>query len=316
MQKSYLYAAGGLLAAVLLAAGLVVLSHHRKPAASTVVDAQGLYKPRGLTFGPDGGLFIADSRNHRIEKRNAGGNMERRFGKPGVKDGELREPCAVAVGSDGFIYVADTFYTLDPNGGLPWGRVQKFNPLGVFAGSWGKVSVAPNDLFGPRGIALDSQNFVYVSDTGNHRIVKYSADGSFVKAWGKNGSGPGEFKEPFGLAFDSKDRLFVADRLNSRVQVFDANGRFLREFKAEIGDGEQINREPYIAIDSKRGWVWVSNPMAGQVNRYTLDGGGRKAYDTAQEGKLKQPTGLAVRESDGMLFVSDGDLGKIMTVKP
>ncbi|MES2201153.1 MAG: NHL repeat-containing protein [candidate division FCPU426 bacterium] len=315
MQKSHLYAAGGLLAAALLAAGLVLLSHYHKPAKAVAAEAQGLAKPRGLALAPDGGLYIVDSRNHRIEKRGANGAMQRRFGKNGIRDGELREPCGVALGKDGFLYVADTFYTLDPKGGLPWGRIQKFSADGVFAGSWGKVPVLPNDLFGPRDIAVDSKNFVYVSDTGDHRIVKYSSDGSFVKTWGKKGSAAGEFIEPFGIAFDDKDRLYVVDRLNFRVQIFDSNGKYLREFKADTGDQEQINREPYVAVDSVRGWVWVSNPAAGHVSRYSLDGSGHKAYDTALEGKLKQPTGMAVRP-DGTLLVSDGEQGKIMTVKP
>ena len=84
MQKSYLYAAGGLLAATVLAAGLVVLSQHRKPQSGAAADAPGLYKPRALSFGPDGGLYIVDSRNNRIEKRNAAGSLEKRFGRLGV----------------------------------------------------------------------------------------------------------------------------------------------------------------------------------------------------------------------------------------
>ena len=316
MQKSYLYVSGGLLSAAALAMGLVALSHYRKPGSTAQAEAQGLYKPRAMAFGPDGGLYIVDSRNNRIEKRNPAGMMEKRIGRLGTKDGELREPCGVAVTKDGFIYVADTFFTLDPQGGLPWGRVQKFSAEGVFAGGWGKVSVAPNDLFGPRAIAVDSKNFVYLSDTGNHRIVKYDSNGSFVKAWGKLGAANGEFKEPFGLACDSKDRLYVLDRLNFRVQVFDSNGKYLRQFKEDSGDSEQVNREPYLAIDSKRNWVWISDPTKSRVLRYDLEGGGHKVYDTAFEGKLKQPTGLAVREADGMLFVSDGELARIMTVKP
>jgi sugar lactone lactonase YvrE len=317
MQKSYLYAAGGLLAAAALAAGLVVLSQHRRPSSGSQAEAQGLYKPRAMAFGPDGGLYIVDSRNNRIEKRNVTGALEKRFGKLGVKDGELREPCGIAVAKDGFIYVADSFFTLDPNGGLPWGRIQKFSPGGLFAGGWGKVSVAPNDLFGPRAIALDSKNHVYVSDTGNHRIIKYDSNGSFIKAWGKNGSGSGDFKEPFGLAFDSKDQCYVVDRLNFRVQVFDQNGKYLREFKVNSGDKEQVNREPYIAIDSQRGWAWISDPTGGKILRHSLSGAFQKSYDSSvADGKLKQPTGLAVREADGMLFVSDGELAKIVMVKP
>jgi DNA-binding beta-propeller fold protein YncE len=316
MQKNILYTTYALLGAALLCAVLVLASHYRKPVANAQPEAQGFYKPRGMAFGADGTLYIVDSRNNRIEEHNAQGALIRRVGHQGVRDGELREPCDVAVGKDGTIFVADTFYTLDPQGGLPWGRVEKFGPDAMFAGGWSKASVAPNDFFGPRAIALDSKGFVYLSDTGNNRIVKFDSNGSFMKAWGTAGSGEGQFKEPFGIAFDSKDQLYVVDRLNARVQVFSEEGKFLRQFKADCSDQDQVNREPYIAVDSARNSVWVSNPIKGEVLRFTLQGSPVKTYKAALEGPMNQPTGLAVRASDGMLFVSDGELARIVTVKP
>jgi DNA-binding beta-propeller fold protein YncE len=233
MQKNYLYAAGGLLLAGALTAVLVVGSEKgwikSKSSTPVAAEAVGLAKPRALTFGPDGSLYIVDSKNNRIEKRNAQGQMILHIGKLGSGDGELREPCGIAVGPDGMIYVADTFHTLDPNFGLPWGRVEKFSSDGMFMGSWGAITVDPKDLFGPRSIAIDSKGNLYLSDTGNSRIIKYSSGGSFLKTWGKRGKGIGEFAEPFGVAVDKDDRVYVADRLNFRIQVFDAEGKSLHQ---------------------------------------------------------------------------------------
>jgi tripartite motif-containing protein 71 len=323
MQKNYLYAAGGLLVAGALTALLVVGSEKgwlkfKSAAGSDAAPAEsaGLSKPRALAFGPDGSLFIVDSKNHRIEKRNAQGQAVLKFGKMGTGEGQLKEPCGIAVGADGMVYVADTFHSMDPAGGLPWGRIEKFSPDGIFAGSWGKIAVAPNDLFGPRSVAIDLQGMLYLSDTGNHRVIKYTSGGSFVKTWGKRGKGPGEFAEPFGIITDKSGKVYVADRLNYRIQVFDGEGKFLNQFKVNGWEESQINQEPYLAIDNKRGAIYVSDPTKGKIHRYSLGGSPVKTYDTAVEGKLSQPTGLAVRESDGMLFVSDGNLARIVTVKP
>jgi tripartite motif-containing protein 71 len=322
MQKNYLYAAGGLILAGALAAVLVVGSEKGwikgKGSAAQAQQAEptGLAKPRALAFGPDGSLYIVDSKNNRIEKRNAQGQITLHFGKLGSGEGQLREPCGIAVGADGMVYVADTFHTLDPNGGLPWGRIEKFSSDGMFAGSWGAIPEAPKDLFGPRSVAIDAAGNLYMSDTGNHRIIKYSSGGSFLKAWGKKGKGVGEFIEPFGVAVDKKGQVYVADRMNFRIQVFSSEGKPLSQFKVNGWEESQINQEPYLAIDNKKGVIYVSDPTKGRVLKYSLAGAFIKSYDTAVEGKLSQPTGLAVRDTDSMLFVTDGGSGRLMTVKP
>ena len=321
MQKNYLYAAGGLLLAGALTALLVIGSEKgwikgKASAGSASAEAAGLAKPRALAFGPDGSLYIVDSKNHRIEKRNPQNVMVKRFGKYGSGEGQLHEPCGIAVGADGMVYVADTFYSTDPAGGLPWGRVEKFTADGNYAGSWGKVPVAPGDLFGPRSVAVDGAGNVFLADTGNHRVIKYSASGSFMKAWGKRGKAAGEFAEPFGVAVDKKGRVYVADRLNFRVQIFDGEGKALGQFKVNGWEESQINQEPYLAVDNARGAIYVSDPTKGKIHKYSLAGAHEKSYDTGLEGKLGQPTGVAVRESDGMLFTTDGASARVLTVKP
>ena len=317
INKTYLYVGIGLLAAGGVTAALVLKAP--KPgggAATPAGDPEGFSKPRAIALMPSGNVIIADSKNNRLVIQKAEGSLVKRVGHMGTKDGDFREPCGVAVDRAGFIFVADTFYTLDEKGGLPWGRVQKFSSEGKFMASWGKVSVAPNDLFGPRGIAVDSDGNVYLADTGNHRIVKYGDAGAFVAAWGKKGKAPLEFIEPFGLAFDKSDNLYVADRLNYRVQVLSKDGKFLRQFKVEGWEEGQINMEPYLAVDQKRELVYVSDPTKRKVHRYNLSGGAHKEITAAAEAAFSLPTGLAVRESDGVVFVTDGNLARVLTIKP
>ena len=73
----------------------------------------------------------------------------------------------------------------------------------------------------PTYLAVDTTGNVYVSDTGNHRIVKLSSNGEPLAQWGTWGSGPGQFLSPSGIALDHKGSLYVAESgtsENSRIQ--------------------------------------------------------------------------------------------------
>jgi DNA-binding beta-propeller fold protein YncE len=305
-----------LLAGCAFVALLILASAHQSPRApkQDQANAEGLDKPRGIALDGAGNQYILDSRHDRIEKRSPSGALIKRFGRRGTGDGQFHEPCGIRIDAKGNLYVADTFFTLDPKGGLPWGRIEKFTLDGVFTSSWGRGE-KQGDLYGPRDLAVDSQGNVYVSDTGYRRILKYGPDGSFLTQWGKQGRGPGEFDEPFGLDFDKDDNLYVADRLNYRIQVFRPDGAFVREWKVDGWEASQVV-EPYVAVDRARGWVYVSDPTKHKVHRYDLKGGKHKEYTQSADGQpLQSPTGLAVA-SDGNLLVTDGGSNRVVSVKP
>ena len=71
----------------------------------------------------------------------------------------------------------------------------------------------------PSGVAIDSNDNLYVADTYNNRIQKIEQDGN-VTVIGGEGSGLGEFASPLGVAIDSKDNLYIGDTYNHRIQKF------------------------------------------------------------------------------------------------
>jgi sugar lactone lactonase YvrE len=77
----------------------------------------GLYGPAGMSVGPDGALYVADSANHAIRRVEADGSLTTVVGEAGVdgfedgvapEDTHLWSPTDVEVTADGDLYVVDT----------------------------------------------------------------------------------------------------------------------------------------------------------------------------------------------------------------
>ena len=69
-----------------------------------------------------------------------------------------------------------------------------------------------------RGVAVDKDDNIYVSDSGNNCVYKFNKNGELLERVGKKGSDPGEFNFPLGVAV-AGDRVFVCGRDNHRIQV-------------------------------------------------------------------------------------------------
>jgi len=90
----------------------------------------------------------------------------------------------------------------------------------------------------PFGVANDGE-FVYVTDSANHRVQKFTLNGVYVSQWGSFGSEPGQFNTPKGIAVNNRF-VFVVDQANHRFQVFDKFGYLVMVF-GEYGLGDSLD---------------------------------------------------------------------------
>jgi len=108
-------------------------------------------------------------------------------------------------------------------------RVLKISTDGLPLAQVGSRGTANGQFIRPTDVAVDRKGFVYVVDTGNHRVQKFDAELKFVKSWGAFGPHPGFFAFPEGIdCFE--ERLYVVDTDNHRVQAFDLEGALLYEW--------------------------------------------------------------------------------------
>jgi uncharacterized protein (TIGR03663 family) len=264
--------------------------------------------PRGIAFAPDGSLYVADSRNHRIQHYSADGQLLHSWGsfadaaQGAAPGGTFYEPWGIAVASDGSVFVADTWNH----------RIQKFTADGQFITTWGYFgqAEAPEAFWGPRDIALDAKGRLYVTDTGNKRIVIFDQNGNYIAQFGKAGFDPGEFDEQVGLAITAEGEIYITDTWNQRIQVFTFDettlqGIYLRSWEVAAWSGQSIENKPYIAVDA-RGHVFITEPENFRVLEFTGTGEfvrGWGGYSPSSDG-FSLPSGIEV-DADGHVWVSD-----------
>jgi len=82
------------------------------------------------------------------------------------------------------------------------------------------VGDRPGSFANPKGIALDSDGHIYVTDAAFCNVQIFDSQGNVLLFVGQLGPRPGYFHLPAGIAIDENDRIYVADQLNSRIQVF------------------------------------------------------------------------------------------------
>ena len=113
--------------------------------------------PNSVAFDSTGNVYVADSKNHRIQVFTAMGEFLRMFGSYGQGRGELGSPVSVAIDTSDMVYVSELYNH----------RVSVFTSEGQF------VAFGPGKFVKPCGLAVDDCGVVYVCDNGNERVQMF-----------------------------------------------------------------------------------------------------------------------------------------------
>jgi sugar lactone lactonase YvrE len=94
-------------------------------------------------------------------------------------------------------------------------RFQVFDENGKFLDMW-TTGVRSS----PYAHLITTDQMLWVSDGGTHRILKYDLKGNYLYGWGIAGNFPGQFNGPHSITVDQEGNLYLAEVFGGRVQKF------------------------------------------------------------------------------------------------
>lgn len=199
--------------------------------------AAGLNEPAALVV-QGARLYVADQSNNRIRMvdlrtgviTTVAGTGTATFngdGRPAT-EAALAGPSGLTIGTDGRLYIADTFN----------GRIRAVDPAtGIIetvvgdGGEYryqGEMEVSSPSLSRPSGIAVDLEGNVFMTDSDNHLVRRWDrvagridrVAGTGNANYGGDGKTPLEasLNYPFGIVMGQENHLFVADTFNHRIR--------------------------------------------------------------------------------------------------
>jgi tripartite motif-containing protein 71 len=169
----------------------------------------------------------------------------------------LSAPWGLAVGPDGYLYVADQGHY----------QVVEFSPTGQYVTVFGNPQLGADY---PIGVAVGT-NYAYILDGPRGIFYSYTLTGNgssktFTAPATLGNSGPvtlGNF--PYGICLDPSGNVYIADDTKSRVAKFSPTGTF------EMAVSAGLNGTRSVAVDFQ-GNIFAQDENTGLIHAFTPEG--------------------------------------------
>lgn len=284
-----------------------VLGHPSFTRATSGITDKEFRAPRGLVLDEQGGLWVADTGNHRILRfdsvatKTNGAAADAVLGQPdmttagtGTEFWRLKGPRGVALDSSGRLWVVDTERNRVVRYDTPRTATPTENPSGELGAL---ANTSPRGMYQPYALAVTRHGRLWVADSGGTRVMRFenaasktnraAADGVLGAVGLSVGTDGGRslehFRRPEGLSLDANENLWLADRGNFRLMRFSpeesavvesvslVGGKVRLQFKTKA-DGKFIVQS---SVDL-RNWV--------DEETYQLPAGAVQLYERASDG--------------------------------
>ncbi len=165
------------------------------------------------------------------------------------------------------------------------------------------------DLKTPLGVAVDGNDNVYVSNTGNSEVIVYDSDGNLLYRINKFTDDQGQDMQlysPYGLAVDDvNNKLYICDY---SVRVLDKYGKYLYSLAPPEGvvvnpPGQAAARPNEVALYNNkvyvtsRDGVFIFDNQGKYLDHWGTRGDAMGQFDF--------PNGIAVDPNNGNVYVVD-----------
>lgn len=177
------------------------------------------------------------------------------------------------------------------------------------------------------GVAVDSQDQVYVFCRGEHPLMVFDKDGKFLNAWGEN-----TFTMPHGIFIDHRDRIHLVDCGDHSIRIYTTAGELLQTigkpgvsaptgFEMDVAPvqyaGEPFNRVTNVAVLTD-GSMYVADGY-GNARVHKFSAAGELEFSWGEPGnaagQFNLPHGIAV-DSAGTVYVADRENSRIQLFTP
>jgi len=259
-----------------------------------------LNTPGDVAIDAGGNLYIADTNNHRIRKVDPAGVITTYAGNgtpcalPTNTCGDgglataanLKNPSSVVLDSTGNLYIADT-------GDHKIRKVDTGGNISTVVGTGnisanGDGTATTKNVKSPEGLAIDSSNVLYISDTGHHtirtlnglNITTIAGDGFAGFIDDPTVPLNAEFNFPKAIAVNSAGtKIYVADTNNNLIR--EISGTAVKTFAGDNnfiltngGDGGQanlagLNAPTGVSLDSL-GNVFISDTNNNKIRKVNI----------------------------------------------
>ncbi len=255
---------------------------------------------RSLDVAQDGTLYVVDNSRHVIYKffddgkfygalighEDVSGDVESSGDKNAGQVARLSSPLGICIDESNNIYFGDQSSSIVRKGS-PSGRSITFLGRSGVIGDTVSTNGTGIQFAGTThlGLAINKSKFMYIADTGNHKIKKVFPEGKSIVFAGHgtgmaNGVGSAAlFASPQDCCVDNSENVYVADTGNNRIRKIDSSGKVtVLAGQASSGSTDaqgtlaKFNSPRRIAMDPSGYFMYVLDHGNSAIRRVDIDG--------------------------------------------
>jgi len=302
--------------------------------------------PTDIKLDSQGNLYIADTENHRVRRvdgstgtittvagTGTAGYDAAEEGGPATS-AKIRRPFGLAIDTQDRVYFADA-------NNMRVRRIEADGTLTTVAGNGGNVETGEGGLAtsaaigSPQGIALDTQNRLYITNWVTVRRVE--ADGTIHRVAGDGTGGipvngaqaTASHMGPTGIMVDTSGRMYISDAAGNRIYRVGLDGAVTTVagttagYSGDGGDATLAQMYfPYALVVGNKGLLYFPDYVNNSIRALTLDVPTEPMSASATPGNTQAtvswsaPTGDGGSPITGYVVTVVGDPGKSCTATP